>query len=66
MKKIDVTEFLTALLTAIIEVLLFSWFIMVLWNYNIPVIFPGINSLSYGQAIGIYGICRFLFGRNSN
>jgi hypothetical protein len=65
MKKIDTTELLTIFITIIVEVLLFGWFVMLLWNYNIPVIFPGANSLSYGQAIGVYGICRLLFSRNS-
>ena len=66
MKKKTVTELLGLLFLAIIEVLLFGWFIMLLWNYNIPTIFPGVGTISYVQGIGLFGLSRILFNRIPN
>ena len=60
MKKITATEFLIMLALVVIEILLFGWFVMLLWNYNIPTIFPGVNEITYGQGIGLFGISRIL------
>jgi hypothetical protein len=60
MKKISLTEFLLLLIAVVIEVLLFGWFVMLLWNYNIPAIFPGVNTITYGQGIGLFGLARIL------
>lgn len=60
MNKPSVTEFVALLIAVVIEILLFGWFVMLLWNYNIPAIFPGINTITYGQGIGLFGLCRIL------
>lgn len=63
MKKATITELLGTLVLIIIEVLLFGWFIMLLWNYNIPAIFPGVGTISYAQGIGLFGLSRILINR---
>lgn len=60
MNKTSITEIVVILIVAVIEVLLFGWFVMLLWNYNIPVIFPGVNTITYGQGIGLFGLGRIL------
>lgn len=65
MKKITATEFLGILILLVIEVLLFGWFVMLLWNYNIPTIFPGVGTISYAQGIGLFGLSRILISRPS-
>ena len=60
MKKISLTEFFILLIAVVIEILLFGWFVMLLWNYNIPAIFPGVNIITYGQGIGLFGLTRIL------
>lgn len=60
MNKLSVTKFVALLIAVVIEILLFGWFIMLLWNYNIPVIFPGVNTITYGQGIGLFGLSRIL------
>ena len=60
MKKISLTEFFILLIAVVIEILLFGWFVMLLWNYNIPAIFPGVNTITYGQGIGFFGLTRIL------
>jgi hypothetical protein len=63
MKKATITELLGTLVLIIIEVLLFGWFVMLLWNYNIPAIFPGVGTISYAQGIGLFGLSRILINR---
>jgi hypothetical protein len=60
MNKISTREFFVLLIAVIIEILLFGWFVMLLWNYNIPTIFPGVNTITYGQGIGLFGLSRIL------
>lgn len=66
MKKINATEFLVTLALVVIEVLLFGWFVMLLWNYNIPAIFPGVGTISYAQGVGLFGLSRILINRIPN
>lgn len=63
MKKATITELLEILILIVIEVLLFGWFVMLLWNYNIPAIFPGVGTISYAQGIGLFGLSRILINR---
>lgn len=65
MTKTSAVELLGTLILIVIEVLLFGWFLMLLWNYNIPAIFPGVNTITYPQGIGLYGLCRLMFTRPS-
>ena len=60
MNKTSATEILLLFIVTVIEVLLFGWFVMLLWNYNIPIIFPGVNTITYGQGIGVFGLSRVL------
>lgn len=60
MNKTSATEIFLLLIAVVIEVLLFGWFVMLLWNYNIPAIFPGVNTITYGQGIGLFGLARVL------
>jgi hypothetical protein len=60
MNKTSATEIFLLLIVVVIEVLLFGWFVMLLWNYNIPAIFPGVNTITYGQGIGLFGLGRIL------
>lgn len=60
MNKTSATEIFLLLIAVIIEVLLFGWFVMLLWNYNISVIFPGVNTITYGQGIGLFTLARVL------
>lgn len=66
MNKTSAMEIIGLLIAVVIEILLFGWFVMLLWNYNIPAIFPGVNTITYGQGIGLFGLvkvltCRFSF-----
>ena len=63
MKKVSAVELLGTLILIVIEVLLFGWFVMLLWNYNIPAIFPGVGTISYAQGIGLFGLSRILISR---
>lgn len=63
MTKTSAVELLGTLILIVIEVLLFGWFVMLLWNYNIPVIFPGVGTISYAQGIGLFGLSRILISR---
>ena len=61
MNKVSGTEIIGLLIVTVIIVLLFGWFTMLLWNYNIPAIFPGVNSITYGQGVGLFGLSSILF-----
>lgn len=63
MKKVSAVELLGTLILIVIEVLLFGWFVMLLWNYNIPAIFPGVSTITYPQGIGLFGLSRILISR---
>lgn len=63
MTKTSAIELLGTLILIVIEVLLFGWFVMLLWNYNIPAIFPGVGTISYAQGIGLFGLSRILISR---
>ena len=63
MTKTSAVELLGTLILIVIEVLLFGWFVMLLWNYNIPAIFPGVGTISYAQGIGLFGLSRILISR---
>lgn len=39
----------------------FSWAVMLLWNYLVPELFHG-PVLGYWQAFGLLALCRILFG----
>jgi hypothetical protein len=60
MNKTSATEIFLLFIAVVIEVLLFGWFVMLLWNYNIPAIFPGVNTITYGQGIGLFGLAKVL------
>ena len=37
----------------------FGWFVMLLWNWLMPMIF-GLTSINYWEAYGLYALCRLL------
>jgi hypothetical protein len=39
-----------------------GWLIMSLWNWLLPTLFDGIHAISYLQALGLFLLCRLLFG----
>lgn len=39
----------------------FSWAVMLLWNYVVPPVFHG-PGIGYGQAFALLVLCRILFG----
>jgi len=41
--------------------LAFGWFVMLLWNWLMPVIF-GLGAISYWQAFGIVVLAKLIFG----
>ena len=61
MKEISVKEFLGEVLLITIQTLILGLCVMFLWNYNISIISPGISTLTYPQAVGLYALCKILF-----
>lgn len=49
-----------ALLVAFALSFLFGWFVMLLWNWLIPMIF-GLTTLTYWEAFGLTVLCGLLF-----
>ena len=51
-----------AIAVAVIALIaVFSWVVMLLWNYLVPELFHG-PVLGYWQAFGLLALCRILFG----
>jgi hypothetical protein len=48
-------------LAAVIFALAFGWFVMLLWNWLMPVIF-GLGAISYWQAFGLVVLAKLIFG----
>jgi len=48
-------------LFAIVATALFPFVVMLLWNHVVPMIF-GWHSITYFQALWLFGLCRILFG----
>ena len=46
----------------LVGVALLSWLVMNLWNWLIPGLFTGVNTLDYTHALGLLVLCRILFG----
>ena len=36
--------------------------VMLLWNWVMPPIFPGVNPIGFWRALGLLALCRILFG----
>jgi len=53
-----------SILIALVFSLLFGWFVMLLWNALMPVIF-GLTTLTYWQSVGLSLLCGFLFKSTS-
>ena len=45
----------------IVFIAVFSWAVMLLWNYLVPALFHG-PGIGYWQALGLLVLCRILFG----
>jgi type VI protein secretion system component VasF len=56
--------FVIALVTAVVLSLIFGWFVMLLWNWLMPLIF-GLTTLTYWQSVGLSMLCSFLFKSSS-
>jgi len=39
-----------------------GWLVMFLWNWLLPSLFAGAHAISYVQALGLFVLCRVLFG----
>jgi hypothetical protein len=48
-------------ITAAVFALAFGWFVMLLWNWLMPVIF-GLAAITYWQAFGIVLLAKLVFG----
>lgn len=46
---------------AVVFIAVFSWAVMLLWNYVVPPVFHGV-AIGYGQAFALLVLCRILFG----
>jgi hypothetical protein len=45
----------------VVFLVVFSWAVMLLWNYVVPPVFHG-AAIGYGQAFALLVLCRILFG----
>ena len=45
----------------VLALAVFSWAVMLLWNYVVPPVFRG-PVIGYWQALGLLVLCRILFG----
>jgi hypothetical protein len=52
---------LLGVLAAVLFAFLFGYFVMLLWNWLMPVLF-GLGVINYWQAIGIILLARLIFG----
>ncbi|WP_051516752.1 hypothetical protein [Herbaspirillum sp. RV1423] len=39
-----------------------GWIVMSLWNWLLPSLFPGVRQIAFLQALGLFVLCRILFG----
>jgi hypothetical protein len=46
---------------AVVFIAVFSWAVMLLWNYVVPPVFHG-AAIGYWQAFALLVLCRILFG----
>jgi len=58
--KDNTISIISALLATILVAFLFGWFVMLLWNWLMPVIF-GLTTIGYWQAWGLLMLGEFLF-----
>lgn len=58
--KDSTISIISALLATILVAFLFGWFVMLLWNWLMPVIF-GLTTIGYWQAWGLLMLGGFLF-----
>lgn len=63
MNKIE--AYIVALGAVFVITLLFSWPIMVLWNWLMPDIF-GVVKISFWKALGLNVLCTMLFKHSSS
>jgi hypothetical protein len=49
-------------LLAVIGIAALGWVVMLLWNWLLPELFPGVRSLGYLQALGVLLLSKILFG----
>lgn len=38
------------------------WAVMLLWNWLMPALFTGARTIGYWQALGLFALCKILFG----
>ncbi len=38
------------------------WVVMMLWNWLMPALFTGARTIDYWQALGLFALCKILFG----
>lgn len=63
--KDNTISIISALLATILVAFLFGWFVMLLWNWLMPVIF-GLTTIGYWQAWGLLMLGGFLFKNSGN
>ena len=53
---------LKKIVLVLLAAVLFGWFVMALWNWLMPAVFPGVGLLDFPHAIGLLVLSRILFG----
>ncbi|HLK34504.1 MAG TPA: hypothetical protein VKT29_15520 [Terriglobales bacterium] len=61
MRRHRILRVLMFLPLVILFVALFGWVVMSLWNWLMPAVF-GWKVISYWQALGLFILCKILFG----
>ena len=56
------TRFLKFLILLVGGSIALSVIVMSLWNWLLPQLIPGIHQIDYVQALGLFVLCRILFG----
>lgn len=55
-------DFLAKAACAVLCVAVLGAAVMLLWNWVLPPIFPGVAEIGFWRALGLLALCRILFG----
>ena len=61
MQKKWIAKGIKIALMALVGCAVFGWIVMSLWNWLMPVLF-GWHIITFWQALGLFALCRILFG----
>lgn len=60
-----ITTFFASLLIIFLGALIFSFFVMLLWNWLMPAIFSGVSEITWVQALGLCLLSGMLLKSNN-